>query len=817
MQPSTILSILASRQPTDVACQRFGVSVDVFRRERSRYLRAKLPATFEDVIGPVGLPVEILLDKHGIPHIRAGSERDALFGLGFCNARDRLWQLDFLRREALGRLSELLGPEAHGTDLRMRTLALDVISANEVGLMDAETHDLLEGYVAGVNRAMQQAAKNLPVEFDLLGYAPEPWTMRDSIAVLRCLWWQLTGRLENIVGAEAASRYLSERQDLLQAFLTPELPDERIIPADGPYPSGGQKVGPANVSVGIGDATGSNNWVVAGARSTTGQALLASDPHLPFVNPSDLYEAHLSWPGVDIVGAHWSGAPGANWGYNTHIAWGLTNNAASPRDLYAEAVNPDNPDEYRRGDQWVPFTKRSIEIKVRGEAARSHRIRSTDLGPIINAVTPSVDEKGDAPLSLRWIGSEHLDDVRSQLALHRATDFETFRAALADWSLPIFNWAYADKRGDVGYQCAGRVPLRGSVVRGYRQADNAADQWQGYIPFDAMPRIFQPRRAFHVTANNRVVPDDYPYPMYGTWAGGNRALRVRNRIESVERVSPGESESIQNDVYLIRAARTAPRIARILNDSGIPELQALGGILDGWDYRYTLASAAPTVFETIIHYFAERVTVARIPKRVAGLLAGNGLTIGVRLLSGDVVDWFEKSTVTDEVLAASRTALQFLRDRIGADVSDWSWGKVHTITLVHPLASANTFASDGQLGSDGPFPVGGPFAEIANIGPSAITGTGDSVRNAAGRIDHTFQVVSGAEYRLLVDFAAATGPRAGSAPARAINSHGQSGQPGSPHFADQFDDWVRGDYHALVMDWTEIERQVTGRLSISPA
>lgn len=734
--------------------------------ERDAYLRGKLPPRDERLAGPVGAPVRIVRDRWSIPHVWAASERDAYFGLGYCMGRDRLWQLDYLRREALGTLAEILGPSAHANDLRMRTIGIAEIAAAEVAAMAGPTRELLDGFVRGVDRAQETARGNLPVEFELLGYEPAPWTLVDTVALIRGLWWQLTGRLENLVAAEAAARHLSEADFAL--FMTPELPDERILPADEPRPAAGLRPAPVVPPLGVGDGIGSNNWVVAGSRTTTGKALLAADPHLPFVHPSDLYEAHLVWPGGDVVGAHWAGAPGAIWGYNRRIAWGLTNNACSTRDLYVETVNPNNPDEYRRGDRWVPFRRRAAQIAVRGESPRRHELRATDLGPVINEVTPPVAAGGDPPLSLRWVGQERLDEFAAILAVQRATTFDEYRAALADWAMPSWNWVYADDRGDIGYQHAGRIPLRGRLVRGYRDAENPGDRWQGYVPYEAMPRMHRPERGYVATANNRGVTDDYPYPFYGAFAGGNRAVRIRQRLETVEKVSPAFSRDLQNDVYLTRAARVAPLLR-------LPELE-------GWDFQYTLESSAPTVFEAVTHFLAQRVARKHFPEHLVGLLHGNALAAAARLL--------EAGELRAEVEEAHREALAWLRERFG---DDWLWGRVHTMTFVHPLSTA----------------LGEGFAAVADVGPAPVPGSGDSVRNAAGAFERGFQVVSGAEYRSLVDFAA-------NPAALGVNTLGQSGQPGSPHYADQLDDWVKGEYHPLLTDRAEIEREATATVEIAP-
>src|SRR5687767_9356869 len=262
--------VLRSGEPVAEACARAGIAIDEFRRERDAYLRAKLPPRDERLGGDV----EIVRDRWGIPHVFAVDERGALLGLGYCMGRDRLWQLDYMRREALGTLAELLGPAAHDGDLRMRTIGIAEIAAAEAAAVDADTGALLDGFVEGINRAIEAQRADPPVELELLEYAPEPWTRRDTLALLRAFWWQLTGRLENVVAAEAAQRHLGGDDALLQALLTPELPDERIVLGDAFRPPGDLPPPSPLPPVGVGDATGSNNWVVARERTTTGAALL---------------------------------------------------------------------------------------------------------------------------------------------------------------------------------------------------------------------------------------------------------------------------------------------------------------------------------------------------------------------------------------------------------------------------------------------------------------------------------------------------------------------------------------------------------------
>ena len=197
------------------------------------------------------------------------------------------------------------------------------------------------------------------------------------------------------------------------------------------------------------------------------------------------------------------------WGSNGTIAWAITNNMASTRDLYVEQIDPGDSRRYRDGDAWREFAERKVSIKVRGAAANTLTIRSTVRGPVVNALVPSLDVAGDPPLSLRWVGMEHMDDIRASIAIARARDWAGFRTALRDWSVAIFNFVYADAEGHIGYQMAGRIPIRGRVVSGFRDANTAAGQWQGYIPFDDLPHMYDPPSGYVASANQRIVPDDW--------------------------------------------------------------------------------------------------------------------------------------------------------------------------------------------------------------------------------------------------------------------------------------------------------------------
>jgi penicillin amidase len=749
-------------------------------------LRRRVPPASATLGGPVNGRVEILRDRAGVPHVYAGSTADVYFGLGFAMAQDRLWQMDRLRRRALGRQAEILGREYLESDLMHHAVGIPDIAASEVDRTDEQTRRILESFVAGINRQIESCGRELPVEFGLLEYEPEPFTVRDTLAILRAEWWSLNGRLRTLTIAEAA-RLLPEH--LRAAYLEPEASEFRILPPGTPYPAADPSIQPPSDGwAGTGDNTGSNNWAVAGSHTASGHALLAGDPHQPFWLPSSWYEYALHGPEDDAAGAGHPGVPGLWWGLNGSIAWAITNNAASTRDLYREQLNPTDPDLYRDGDSWRRFDERTVEVRVRGEQTPvRHTQRSTVRGPIVNHVLPALEAGGDAPLALRWVGQEHIDDVRAAVAIGRAHDWDTFRAALRDWSVAVFNFVYADAAGRVGYQCAGRVPIRGRVVRGYRDANEPADQWRGTIPFEALPHVVDPPRGYVASANERAAPDDYPYPLYGSWGGGHRSERLRQALDGQQALDRAQSVALQNDVKSTRAERLCPPLVHWLAQADDADVVELRDVLAAWDWCYTLESPAPTLFETFMEVWQDRVARARFPEELVPLVHGQGGPAARLIERGDLA-WFE-GDLRVELEAAAREALERVRTRHGADPAGWRWGNVHRAHWRHPLST--------------------PERAWLDVGPAPVDGGSDTLRNT-GTGQPAFAAASGAEYRMVVDFAEPT-------QFLAVQNIGNSGQPGSPHYADQFAAWLAGEYHVVALRRSDVEADLEDVTIIEPS
>jgi len=784
LDDAALLAALKDERQVAAVCAAAGVTQAEFAAARSAWLRRHATIPDQRLNAGVSARVDILRDRAGIPHVFAGSTVDLQFGVGFAMAQDRLWQMDRLRRRAMGRQAEILGAAFVASDTAHLTVGLDRMAADEPSRMDGKTYEETAAFVRGINRAIERFGADLPIEFRMLGYTPAPFTVGDVVAIARGFWWSLNGRLDRIMAAEAA-RLLPEH--LREIYLTPEAAEHLVVPPPGwPDVSAPDAMAPGAMASGTDDATGSNNWAVSGSRAAGGKALLAGDPHQPFWVPSSWYEYGMHGPEDDSAGAGPVGMPGLWWGSNGQVAFAITNNMATTRDLYREEVDAADPARYRDGDTWRRFDERMVSIPVRGEATRALVVRSTVRGPVVNAIIPQMAEGGDPPTSLRWVGAEHLDDIRASINVGRAQNWEQFRAALSDWAVAVFNWVYADAQGNAGYQMAGRLPIRGRTWPGVRDAANPADRWLGYIPYDGLPNRYNPATGFVASANQRIVEPDYKYPIYGAYSQGHRGIRIDQAFAGTT-ADAKHTIALQNDVKSVRAERSAAHIIALLQASGGADAKAVAGLLSGWDFHYSLDSVAATVFETFMFHWQRATLAVHVPPRLLDL-AVQQTNLCVHLLANPAMAHFPEGSAAAAAKAAGQT-MATLRQRLGDDPKGWNWGTVHVAHWKHPITNAS---------------LAGDF----DIGPAPIDGGSHTVRNTGGELP-PHAASSGAEYRIVMDFAK---PRE----FLAVQNIGNSGIPGSPHYRDQFEAFIKGEYHVVHLDRSDIEKVLESTTTLEP-
>ncbi|HZZ78188.1 MAG TPA: penicillin acylase family protein [Gemmataceae bacterium] len=727
--------------------------------------KRRVPAGHGSQRAAVAASVRIERDKLGVPHIHADNERDLFFGFGYATAQDRLFQLDYLRRKARGRLAEILGPEAVESDLLYRTIGLAHIADKEWTTLPAEVRELLSAYTAGINALIGASKANLPIEFDLLGYEPEPWRETDSLAIIGEFRWYLTGRFPVIAIPELVKRAVGDGP-LYREFALAEIDEESIVHA-GEYSAKSRNSDWSSTS---GDAGGgSNNWVLDGYRTDSGKPIVANDPHIPYYAVSIWHQVRLHGGGFNVAGVALAGMPGIMIGRNERVAFGITNNICSQRDLYQEKTDPAHPGCFLFDGKWEPAQLRVETIQVRGSEPVKKTIRTTRNGPIVDEIV-SAAIRHMGPVSVRWLGFEPCGWLTATIGMNRARNCQEFREAGRPWMCPTFNLVFADIEGNIGFQSVGRVPLRKIPERGYRPGWDPEHQWVGILEYDQMPGLINPKRGYVVTANNRLAPSDYPYPLAGCWASGHRARRIRQQIEAKKVWSRDDNRRMQMDVHSGRAALAVSPLVAALQGDADAWVQQAASLLRGWNYHIAADLPAATIFNVFFTHWCKTVCRERLPAEQAAFAAANCVGIASRLLARDDAGWFQRDRLA-AIRETFRASLDELTSKLGNDMSTWSWGRLHVLTQPHFLSKRGDL---GQLLDLTGKPCGG-----------------DNVTVCSGSADANHAAALGAGYRMVAEMA---DPSAGLWFAEVA---GVSGHPGSPHYADQIDAWAAGELQYL--------------------
>jgi penicillin amidase len=733
--------------------------------------------------------VEVMRDRWGVPHIYAQHDLDLFFAQGFVHAQDRLWQMEFNRRAASGRLSEMFGQVTLDTDRFLRTVGLRRAAEAEAAQLDEETKRVLQAYADGVNAYVASRRGRLPLEFTLLRHAPEPWSPVDSIAFGKLMAWTLSGNWDSeILRAHLLSRFGEAGIERLLPAYPAGMPV--IVPAGADYrpfrsPAALRLAAHAPARNGI----GSNNWVIAGARTTTGKPILANDPHLEAAMPSIWYEMDLSSERFHVTGATFAGTPGVIIGHNEHIAWGVTNAGPDVQDLYLERFDPDDPTRYEFRGQWERATVVEEVITVKGRRDPvTLPVRITRHGPILNGVVEGLD----AFVALRWTALDPGTILNSVLRLNQARNWEEFREALRLWTVPAQNFVYADTDGNIGYQLPGRIPVRAKgngllPVPGW----TGEYEWVGEIPFDELPSSFNPERGYIITANNRIIPDGYTHFIAAEWDPGFRAQRIETMLAAQPKVSPEVVADMQLDTTSL-PAQTLLRALGSVQITEEPEASLLAE-LRAWDGVLAPESRAAAIYE------AFRVALPQVlfedllgPDMFKRYLdRSDAWTLAIlRLLNEPSSPWWGPAGRDALVAKALVKAEETLTQRLGSDQSNWTWGRLHIMRFEHPIGRVPVL---GRIFNAIAPPTGGDAFTVNNGGFSV----------------KTFRQVVVASYRQILEVG--NWDRS-----MAIHTTGQSGLPFHRHYKDFVMPWATGQYHPLFFSSVKILETVESSLTLAP-
>ena len=741
------------------------------------YLRSALPVTDGRII-VVGPKAEIRVerDADGVPLIVAQNDEDLAFGLGYVHAQERLFQMELQRRYGAGRLAEIFGVPAVGIDRQMRTFGLYRAAEAEIPFLSAEMNRALNAYTAGVNAFLVTRRGALPPEFLLLRFAPEPWRPADSLVWGKLMALQLGGnyrgellraRLARTVSPADLSLLYPEYPKDAPTTLAELLPIYRRLALDPLYKALPPVVGPNYAS---------NNWVVDGGHSASGKPILANDPHLAFEAPGFWYLARLRTPQHEIVGGTAAGVPLVIIGHNERIAWGFTTTTADVEDLYIEKIDPTDPERYLTPEGSAPFKSRRETIIVKGAAPVELTIRETRHGLVLSDVLPAVAADPGYVLSLA--ATFTIADDRSAEALwdvNRANDWTSFRAALQKFVGPVQNIVYADVDGTIGFIAPGFVPIR-RKGDGWMPAPGWTGEydWTGFIPFAALPSAINPRSGHFVSANNKIVPDSYPYFLSRDWDLPNRAERIEALLAAAPVQTPASSAAMQADTLSLMAQRLVPLMTRLVDKR--PATDEAIDRLRRWGFRMDRDKVEPLLFTAWLREFSRSILFGRF-----GDVVSDYWDLRPRVMEAvlsERPDWCDDPKRPGEENCGSRlaealaAALAQLRRDYGPDMTHWEWGRAHIAQFANPVFSRIPVLRDWVAVA---IPTSGAY-DTLNRGPSPI-------RDDATPFEQRF----GAGLRMITDLASP-------ADAQMITTPGQSGDLLSPHFADLLRRWRDFDW-----------------------
>lgn len=750
-----------------------------------------IPATTvaESTVALAGLraPVEVRIDRWGVPHIYARNQHDLFFAQGYVAARDRLFQMEMWRRQGEGRLAEVLGPSAVARDRAARLFAYRGEMASEWAAYGPDTRAIVTAFVAGVNARIATVGDDLPPEFGLLGFRPEPWAVTVPLA-----------RATGLSGVSNAS------SEMLRAQLVDKLGAARVealLPAD---PARALDPAPGLDLAGLGAASlggfgstfgdiaynrveGSNNWVVSPRRTTTGGAILANDPHRVITNPAVRYLTHLVAPGWNVIGAGEPASPGVAIGHNDRIAFGLTVVGMDQQDSYLESLGacPGAPAGslgcYRHQGRWRPLRVVHDTVRVKGEAPRPIQLAYTVHGPVV-----SVDTARRRAVSIRSVHQEPgTAAYLGSLALNRARNWREFQGAMTRWLMPSENMIYADVDGNIGWVAAGLMPRR--TWSGLLPVPgDGTHEWSGFVPGLELPRAYNPAEGFIATANHNILPQGYTTPIAYEWASRYRIDRVRELLRTDRRFGVADFERMQHDDYSKLAESLVPRLGEAATRLGAdrrPEVT----LLTQWDRRMSREQVAPTLFAAWAPA-AYRLVIRRVladHPEAASTLAGrpdyewleDAWASGGKVVPGG------QATLDSAMVAAMDTALADLTRRFGGDQGKWRYGDIHVAQFRHPLAARYDL-------------------------PAASRGGDANTVYATGGAN--FRQTAGASFREVIDLADFD-------KSVVTNVPGQSGDPRSRHYSDLLELWGKDQYFPLVYSRARVEAETEAILRLHPS
>jgi penicillin amidase len=762
--------------------------------------------------------VEVLWESHGIPHVFAADERDLFRAQGYLHAQERLWQMDMNRRFLTGRIaavfgnfsipwrelsSQLRGRNSADFDYFMRLLGIRDAAVSSLELLPEEDRARLAAYSDGVNRYIERCGKKLPWEFRVLRYEPDPWKPQDCLTISKGFAFLLSPALFTRLNMIAIAAKLDGQTEKLRS-LCPAYPDDAPTIARAVWDSVRGIWQFMNGTLAAGDwhpaGLGSNSWVVAPSRSATASAILCNDPHLRMTLPSIWYLMHLKAEsslarsdGYEVWGASIPGTPCIHLGQNRWIAWGVTAAICDDVELYRERIHPLEPARYLSGHKWRTMDHREEIIGVRGKKDISKIVRSTRHGPIISDfhATPEASEV----LAFRWTAHDPSCEFRCLYGVNQSRNWDEFLASLAYQVAPTLNYVYADRRGNIGYSLAGKIPIRREVpsllpLDGWLELN----EWRGFVPFTELPRVYNPPEGMIAVANNQIVDASYPFYLSHFFEPPYRIRRITERLTAKQTLSPDDMAEAQMDTvslhakYLIGALKSDLGQFREENS----KVRMAADRLLRWDADCHEHSVESAIFHVFHHRLMANLLIPALGEEL--FLAyveifNQCITPVDQILRNPDSPWFAARSRKEIVAKSLRETCAELEQMLGHPMEYWRWGRIHGLTLNHPLARLRL------------------LRPALAIGPIPSPGDGTTINMGFYRRSAPFHHTVGASLRFIIDLG--HWERSGF-----ILPSGQSGHPLTTHYNDQPELWRFG--RMIKMHLPENGTEEVDRLILEP-
>jgi penicillin amidase len=684
-----------------------------------------LPQRSGTLPAPVSAAASVIYDRQGTPHIRAGSLDDALFIQGYVTAQDRLFQMDGLRRLSAGDLAEIVGPGAIENDREARRFRFRRIAEDAYLTLPAADRAAFAAYARGVNFYIATHVHSLPLEFTLLRYQPRPWSAVDSLLICLHMFRDLTSSWrEEIVKRDMLAGGDAQKVNYLFA-----------------------------VRAGTEPSPGSNAWAISGRHTASGKPLLSNDMHLEYSLPGIWFMTHLQAPGLDVSGVALPGTPGIVVGHNRRIAWGITNLQFDVQDLYIEKFD-DRTGRYVYRGQWEQARAEREIIRVKGQNPIEVMVWVTRHGPMYLG-------EGGERMALRWTVAQPGIIQYPVLDIDRAQNWGEFTQALDRFPGPGSNFVYADVDGNIGYHAAGKLPKRHGYAGDLPVDGSSGDvDWDGYIPFDELPAVFNPPSGIIATANQDPFPPDFPYPMNGNFSPPYRARQIRDRLTAHDGWRAADLLSVQMDIYSAFSKFLATQLvaaydARQAHNAAIEDAVKL---LRQWNGRMEKEQAAPLLATLSFQRVRTSIAEAAAPGKGHVYETKMSSAIVEKLLRARPDGWFRDYNTM--LLRALVDAVEEGKNRYGSDVKRWRYGAFLMVGVANPVFHR--------------VPVIGKYFDIA---PVPMSGSSTTVKQST-------QVLA-PSMRMNADLA--------DWDASLLNIvTGQSGQILSSHYRDQWEDYTQG-------------------------